>query len=139
MFTPPKKGYWRVGLTLEVPLWGATRQRGEWAEARAVAEQTVAEKNHLHNQILLEVENAFLKTQTAIRQVQLFEEQIVHEAESSFEMANGSYREGKATYLELLDTQRALMEVRTEYAEVLFQYSTALSDLERSVGGELPE
>jgi len=134
-----KENYWRVGLALELPLWGATRQRGEWKEARAVAEQTAAEMNHLHNQILLEVENAFLKTQTAIRQVQLFEEQIVHEAESSFEMANSSYREGKATYLELLDTQRALVEVRTEYAEALFQYRTALSDLERAVGGELPE
>ena len=134
-----KEDYWRVGLALELPLWGATRQRGEWTEARAVAEQTNAEKNHLHNQILLEVESAFLETQTAFRQVQLFEEQIVHEAESSFEVANGSYREGKATYLELLDTRRALMEVRTEYAEALFQYRTALSDLERAVGGELPE
>jgi len=134
-----KENYWRVGLALELPLWGGTRQRGEWAEARALAEQTAAEMNHLHNQILLEVENAFLKTQMAIRQVQLFEEQIVREAESSFEVANGSYREGKATYLELLDTQRALMEVREEYAEALFQYRTALGDLERAVGGDLPE
>ena len=66
-----KMNYWRVGLALEVPLWGAGRQRGEWAEARAVAEQTAAEIDHVRNQILLEVERAFLKVQTSSRQVQL--------------------------------------------------------------------
>ena len=132
-----KESYWRIGLALELPLWGATRQRGEWAEARALAEQVDAKMDHLRNQILLEVESAFLKTQMATRQARLFEEQIVREAESSFEVANSSYREGKATYLELLDAQRVLMEVREEYADALFQHRTALADLERAVGGHL--
>jgi len=131
--------YWRVGLALQLPLWGASRQRGEWAEAAALAEQAAAEMDHRRNQILLEVEIAFLKAEMTSNQAQLFEEDIVRAAEGSFEMAASRYRVGKATYLEVLDAQRALMEVREEYAEALFNHQVALTDLARAIGGQLPD
>lgn len=132
------ENYWRVGLAMQLPLWGASRQRGEWAEARALAKQAVAEMDHLRNQILLEVESAFLKAEMASLQAQLFEKDIVRAAEGSCEMADSRYRAGKATYLEVLDAQRALMEVREEYAESLFNHHVALADLARASGGQLP-
>jgi len=134
-----REDYWRVGLALQLPLWGASRQRGEWAEANALAEQAAAETNHLRNQILLEVESAFLKAEMAANRARLFEEDIVRAAEGSSEMAASRYRVGKATYLEVLGAQRALMEVREEYAESLFEHQAALADLARAIGGQLPD
>jgi cobalt-zinc-cadmium efflux system outer membrane protein len=128
--------FWRVGLALELPLWGAARQRGQLAEAKASAQQVAAEQSTLRNQVLLEVERAFMNVQTAAEQVRLYQERIVREAERSFEVASRSYAEGKATYLELLEAQRTLTGVREEYAEALFNHRTAVADLERAVGEE---
>ncbi len=129
--------FWRVGLSLEFPLWGAAQQRGELAEAKAVVGQAFAEKNSVRNQMSLEIESAFLAVQASGQQVELFQERILREAERSFEVANRSYTEGKATYLELLEAQQALVEVREEYAAALFNYRSALYQLERASGGPL--
>jgi cobalt-zinc-cadmium efflux system outer membrane protein len=134
-----KDDFWRVGLALEIPLWGAARQRGELSEAKALVGQAAAEESLSRYQILLEVESTYMDVQTSAEQVRLFQERIVREAERSFEVANRSYVEGKATYLELLEAQRALTGVREEYAETLFNHHTALAHLERAIGGELPE
>ena len=104
-----------------------------------MAKQAAAEMDHLRNQILLEVETAFLRAQMASNQAQLFEESIVRTAEGSLEVAASRYRVGKATYLEVLGAQRALMEVREEYAESLFEHQAALADLTRAIGGQLPD
>jgi outer membrane protein, heavy metal efflux system len=134
-----KDDFWRVGLSLEFPLWGAARQRGELSEAKALVRKAVAEKSLYHDQVLLEVERAYMDVQTSAEQVLLFQKRIVREAERTFEVASRSYAEGKATYLEILEAQRTLTGVREEYAEALFNHHTALAHLERAVGGELPE
>ena len=134
-----KEGFWRVGLALEFPLWGAARQRGELAEAKASAGQAAAEGRRFRQQVLLEVESTYMEVQTSAEHVALFQTRIVPEAERTFEVASRSYAEGKATYLELLEAQRALTEVREEYAEALFNRRTSLAELEGAVGGELPE
>jgi len=134
-----KEDFWGVSFALELPLWGAARQRGELSEAKALVRQSAAEKNIFRYQIFLEVESAYMDVQTSAAQVLLFQERIVREAERTFEVARRSYAEGKATYMELLEAQRALTGVREEYAEVLFNYHTALVSLERAVGGELPD
>jgi outer membrane protein TolC len=129
---------WRVGLALEIPLWGAARQRGELAEAGAITKRVKAERHNMLNQALLDIEIAYLNVRTAEKQLLLFQDRIVRVAEHTVEVAGQSYQEGKATYLALLEAQRALAEVREEYAEALFNYRWALSTLERAVGGDLP-
>lgn len=130
-------GSWRVGLALQFPLWGAARQRGELAEAKAVARRTVAESTAVRSQTLLAIESLFTEVQTAEKQVLLFQERIVRVAERSVEIASHSYAEGKVTYLALLEAQKALVEVREEYAAALFNYRSALYRLERASGGAL--
>ena len=131
------ESYWRVGVAMELPVWGAARERGALAEANAVSEQSAAETDRLRSHILLEVESAFLETQAAATRVQLFGDRIVREAERSLEVADSGYREGKTTYLELLDAQRTLMEIREEDAVARFDQRAAQAELERAVGGEL--
>ena len=128
---------WRVGLALEIPLWGAIRQRGELAEAKAISRQAVAESAAARSEILLAVESLFIEVQTAEKQVLLFQERIAREAERSLVIASRSYAEGKVTYLVLLEAQKAIVEVREEYAAALFNYRSALYRLERASGGAL--
>ncbi len=134
-----KEDFWRVGFGLELPLWGAVRQRGELAEAKAAAAQAAAEGAGARLQVLLDVERALLQLRNAEEQVQLFQGTIVAAAERAFEVASRSYREGKATYLDALEAQRSLIEVREEYASALFDHRAALAQLEWATGGELAE
>ena len=131
-----RENLWRVGLALELPLWGVARQRGRLAEARALVEQAAAEQRALRDRVLLEVESAYLDVQTSSEQVRLYRERIAREAERSFEVASRSYAEGKATYLELLEAQRTLTGVREEHAAARFDHRTAVAALERAVGAE---
>ncbi len=129
-----KDDFWRVGLSLELPLWAAARQRGQLAEATASVGQAEAELEVIQNRVLFEVERAFLHLQTSAAQVRLYNSRIIHEAERTFEVASQSYAEGKVTYLERLEAQRTLTAVRQEYAEALFNHRVAVADLERAVG-----
>ena len=134
-----EEDFWRVGFGLELPLWGAARQRGEHAEAKAAVAQVAAEGTGIRLQVLLDVERARLQLTNAEERVELFRGKITTAAERAFEVASRSYREGKATYLDVLEAQRALSEVREEYANALFEHRTALAKLEWATGGGLSE
>jgi cobalt-zinc-cadmium efflux system outer membrane protein len=134
-----KEDFWRVRIGLALPLWGAARQRGELAEAKAVAERAAAEKDRMRFRAQLEIEEAYLQLTNAEEQVRLFQAKIMGAAERTFEVASRSYQEGKASYLDVLEAQRALIEVREEFVGSLFNYRTALAQLEWAAGGSLSE
>ena len=134
-----KEDFWRVGFGLELPVWGAGRQRGELAEARAETERAAAEKKRVRLRAAVEVESALLRLTNAETQVQLFQGQIAMTAERAFEVASRGYQEGKTTYLDLMEAQRALIEVREEFATSLFEYRSALARLEWATGGGMPD
>jgi outer membrane protein TolC len=89
---------------------------------------------HLKNTILLEVEEAALSALTAGRQIRLFEEEILTQAEEVYNMMLFSYQEGEIGGIELIEARRTLIEARKSYADALCNYSVALAVLERSVG-----
>jgi cobalt-zinc-cadmium efflux system outer membrane protein len=130
---------WRVEMGLEIPLWAPFRQRGELAEARAEVVRAEAEMDVVRRQVLLEVENALGDVHTAARLVELFQQDVLREAEQARVVANRSYEEGKATYLEVLEAHRALAETQLEYAQTLLDFSIARTELERAVGGSLTD
>jgi cobalt-zinc-cadmium efflux system outer membrane protein len=128
---------WRFGLSLEVPLWAAGRQRGRLAEAKAAVVSREAQVERVRREVLLEVEMAYRGLMTAAAQVKLFDERILQEAEFARKSASRSYEQGKATYLDVLDSQRTLLLTRTEYADILLTYREAWTALERASGGGL--
>jgi outer membrane protein TolC len=129
------EGAWRVGLGLEVPIWGGFRKRGALAERKADLIGAQAEADRLRQQIMLEVQTAYVDLTTASRQLALFDERILQGAEQAQFAAARSYVEGKASYLEVLDSQRSLLHTRIEYANILFNYRKARAALERACGG----
>lgn len=130
---------WRFGVSLEVPIWGALRQRGELAEARAVVSAGEAEVERLRTEVLLQVETAYRDLMTAADQVTLFDERVLREAAAAQQAATTSYEAGKATYLDVLDTQRTLLQAQTEYADIVLRYREARAALERAAGGRLEQ
>jgi len=74
---------------------------------------------HLKNAIALEVEEAFINAQVARAQIELFQKEILKEAEEVYQM------------------MLFLIEARKAYAEALYNYALALATLEKSIGQNL--
>jgi cobalt-zinc-cadmium efflux system outer membrane protein len=129
--------FWVAEFGFNVPLWFLFRQRGELQEAKANLTQARAERVSVENKLILELENAYHQLHVAEKQVRIYTEKMLEEAEEVYRIASRSYEEGEASYLELLEAQRTLRTTRTEYVQALFEHQSTLADLEQAVGGEL--
>jgi cobalt-zinc-cadmium efflux system outer membrane protein len=126
--------WWDVTLSFPIPLFFWQPKKGEIAEAKANIESLKRETEHLRNAITLEVEEAYMNALTAANQIQLFEDEILTQAEEVYNMFLFSYQEGEIGGIELIEARRTLMEARKSYADALFNYDAALAALEKSIG-----
>jgi outer membrane protein TolC len=128
---------WDVTLSFPIPLFFWQPKTGEIAESQANIESLKREAEYLRNAITLEVEEAYMNAVTAENQIQLFEDEILAQAEEVYNMFLFSYQEGEISSIELIDARRTLIEARKSYADALYNYEAALAALEKSVGQKL--
>ncbi len=129
--------FWDATLSVPIPLFFWQPARGEIAEAQANIQSLMKEAEHIKNSVSLEVEEAFTSALSAHNQIQLFEEEILTQAEEVYNMFLFSYQEGEIGGIELIDARRTMMEARKSYADALFNYDVALAALEKSIGHKL--
>ena len=126
--------FWDVTVSVPIPLFFWQPKRGEIAEAESNYRALEFEALHLEYSISLEVEEAFRNAQSALRQIRLFEEEIILQAEEVYNMYLFSYQEGEIGALELIEARRSFIEANTSYADARYDYALSLAALERSVG-----
>ena len=68
------------------------------------------------------------------RQLALFRETLIPQAETSFESTLSAYNTGTASFLELLDAERTLFTLRLDEAATSARYLQTLAALERALG-----
>jgi len=129
--------YWDVTVSFPIPLFFWQPQKGEIAEAKANIESLKKDVEHLKNTITLEVEEAYMNALTADNQIQLFEDEMLNQAEEVYKMFLLSYQEGEIDGIELIEARRTLLETRKSYSDALYNYDLALTALERSIGQSL--
>ena len=130
----PMPKTWQVTFALPVPLFFWQPKQGEIAEAEANIEALNREEEYLRNRVSLEVEQAYRDALTASNQIELFETDILTQAEEVHEMFLFSYQEGEIGGIELIAARRTLLEARESYADALFGYSVALAALQKAIG-----
>lgn len=129
--------WWDVTLSIPIPLFFWQPAKGKIAEAQANMNAIKREAEHIKNAITLEVEEAYMNAITADNQIQLFEEEILTQAEEVYNMFLFSYQEGEIGSIELIEARRTLIEARKSYADSLYNYDVALAAMEKSIGQEL--
>jgi outer membrane protein TolC len=129
--------WWDVTLSVPIPLFFWQPKQGEIAEAEANILAIQKETDHIRNTITLEVEEAYMNAVTADNQIQLYETEILSQAEEVYNMFLFSYQEGEIGSIELIAARRTLLESARSYADALFNYEVALATLERSIGQTL--
>jgi outer membrane protein TolC len=122
-----------IGAAIKVPL-----QRGR---ARAQLEEARVRRNHVHAK--QEALNTSLKTQIAdlihqlreeARQLRLFEEAMIPQAETALQATFSSYMTGSTDFLDLLDSERTLFSLSMSYDDTFARYFQVAAALERVLG-----
>jgi outer membrane protein, heavy metal efflux system len=126
--------WWDFTISLPIPLFFWQPARGEIAETKANLQSLKNEWDHLINSISLEVEEAYTNAVAARNQIELFEKEIITQAQEVYDMMLFSFQEGEIGGIELIDARRTLIEANKSYADALFNYNLALAALEKSIG-----
>jgi len=126
--------WWDFTISLPIPLFFWQPARGEIAETKANLQSLKNEWDHLINSISLEVEEAYTNAVAARNQIELFEKEIITQAQEVYDMMLFSFQEGEMGGIELIDARRTLIEANKSYADALFNYNLALAALEKSIG-----
>jgi outer membrane protein TolC len=128
---------WDFALSARLPVFFWQPLKGEIAEAKANLEAFRKEREHIVNAIALEVEESYSLALMAGRQIELFEKEILAQAEEAYNMFLFSFQEGEIGGIELIDARRTLIEARKSYADALNNFNVALAALAKSVGQDL--
>ena len=125
---------WDVTFGVTVPLFFWQPKRGQIAEAIANLSALAQEREHVKNSISLEVEQAYRDAVTARDQIELFETDILRQAEEVHNMFLFSYQEGEIGGLELITARVTLLLARSTYADALYGYAVTMAALQRATG-----
>ena len=71
--------------------------------------------------------------------IQLYRDSLLPAAEQTVDATRANYDVGKTTFLNLLTAQTQTLMQREQYQQALAAYHSRLADLERAIGGPLPE
>ena len=127
--------FWGGEIGLSIPLW-FLRQKGEIQQKNAEFSQTKSALRAEQLRIRREYDQAVSRFERAINEVELYQTELVQEAEEAFRIAQRSYNVGEIGYLELIDSQQTLIDTREGYLESLFNYQVEKANLTSLSGVE---
>jgi cobalt-zinc-cadmium efflux system outer membrane protein len=125
----PDVNLWRVSVAVPLPLWN--QRAGPVGEAHANRERAIAEQERIRFSLVGELEQAYGRYQIARRQMDVFENGLMRDAESALKVAEAAYRYGERGILDYLDAQRVFRSTRMDYLNARYELQFALIDIER--------
>ena len=123
------------GLTVPLPFW--YQREGEIANALGTQHEIEADLLKWKNDTKKEVTRSFHQSQAAAAQINTYKKGLLKQAKEAVRIARVSFQYGEASLLEVLDAQRVLWHTMLGYAQAQYDLSIALTQLERSIGGEI--
>lgn len=127
---------WKMEFMVMLPIWqGKNKAEIKSAEANLNAAQ--ASLNNMQNMTGLDLQMALTEAQSAWRQINLYKNTIVPQAEQTYQAGVVSYTNGKVDFMAVLDSLNALRNVRLDYYKARVDYEKAAANLEKAVGKPL--
>jgi outer membrane protein len=136
--TSPLKSSWNYGALVNVPLFSGGLIDARVGEARANALSLGFQEQSLKQDVALEVRRATLDLARA-REAITVSERAREQARENLELAEGRYQAGVGNVIELTDAQAQRASAEAEYVRSLYGFHTAVAELERAIGQELPQ
>lgn len=126
-----------ASVTLPFVQWG--KYDALTAEARAKRAAAEAELRRWQDRVRREVAQAYARARTASMQHNLALSTHIPQAEQALHVTETAYAVGSVDFLSLLDSVRRIESVHIQHVEAGAQLAIATADLERAIGGALPE
>lgn len=119
-----------VRLTVPIFNWN----QGNVARAEAELERAQRTQRSVHNQIILDVRQAYDRYCQARSELDVLDRQVRPEVEASIRRSQNAYQEGNATFVVVLESTRQLLDSRLREFQLHADLRRAWAELERSVG-----
>jgi len=127
-------GFYGASFGISVPLWFMFDQRGKIQEAAANQSISESEMQMTKNVTALRLSSTFTDYENNLKQVKLYLNDILPQAEEIYRTAIKSYDAGELTYLEYLQAKQTLINSRNNYINTLFNYYQSLFQIEEIAG-----
>ena len=125
-----------LGLSLNVSLYDGDLAKEKVREAKANLEESDANLEALRQDVILEVDKAFLEVQDSEQAVAAAGE-TVRQAKENMDLANGRYEVGVGSPVEVTDATENYIDAKNTYYGTLYDYKMAFAALEEAVGGKV--
>jgi outer membrane protein, heavy metal efflux system len=138
---PGDMGTERMGSLMvgfSVPVFAARRQLRMRDEAAAMERMAAAELGSARAEVAARVAALVAELERDRTLMVLYRTEVLPQAEANVSSALSSYRVGRVDFMTLLDAQMTLNGYRQELHALLADYGRLVSELEATVGRELP-
>jgi cobalt-zinc-cadmium efflux system outer membrane protein len=122
-------------LRFTVPLFN--RNQGGVARAEAELEKAVRNQQTVNNQIILDVQRAYLQYRQACAELDILMKKVRPEVETAIRRSQAAYQEGNVAIFIVLETTRQLLDNYLREAQLQGDLRRYWAELERSVGRRL--
>jgi len=136
MGAAPNRDTWQVGVMAMLPIWQGKNQ-GQINSAAANLDAANASLTNMQNMTSLDIQMALVESQSAWRQIDLYKNTIIPQAEQTYQAGVVGYTNGKVDFMAVLDSLTALRNVKLDYYKAKISYEKAAANLEKAVGKPL--
>jgi outer membrane protein len=125
--------YGAVGGNINIPIFNGFRYSAEAHEAELRAKASAEQTRDLRDQIVRDVQTAWLRANTAYQKV-VVQQQLLREANMGLDLAQTRYQLGLSSIVELSQAQLQQTEAAIGDANARYQYQFALATLNYQIG-----
>jgi cobalt-zinc-cadmium efflux system outer membrane protein len=130
------RDYYMATFGIRLPNRG--RQKAELAEAQENQERARQELDAESQRVLSEVQQQYVRVRTSEERLKIYSDGLVPQSEATFQSALSAYQSNKQDFESLLSGFLDVLNLDLEYRNELVEHESALAELERLTGVDLP-
>src|SRR6266571_2679335 len=128
--------YYMATFGIRLPNRG--RQKAELAEAEENQERARRDMDAESQRVLSEVQQQYVRAKTAEEQLKIYSDGLVPQSQATFRSALSAYQSNRQDFQTLLSSFLDVLNVDLEYRSELVEHESALAELERLTGVDVP-
>src|ERR1700722_549411 len=130
------RDYYMATFGIRLPNRG--RQKAELAEAQENQERARKELDAESQRVLSEVQQQYIRAKTSEERLKIYSDGLVPQSATTFQSALSAYQSNRQDFESLLSGFLDVLNLDLEYRNELVEHESALAELERLTGVDLP-
>lgn len=130
------RDYYMATFGIRLPNRG--RQRAELGEAEQNQERARRELDSESQRVLSEVRQQYVRAKTSEERLNIYSDGLVPQSQATFRSALSAYQSNRQDFASLLSAFLDVLNLDLEYRSELVEHESALAELERLTGVDVP-